>query len=739
MRDAAYRLLQLCSQREHRLEAVKNIMTASARIQAHHTHRLRAQKQAACKGRVALSGLRIPLLWRDSDHFNHKGGARCVAVFCLMSMGRDVLDSAMIVVDRDTTDICLDGQYVFEGVESDFELRVELYSVAMEEAPPLSATPRKLANKLRASQGKANQHRASLGKAGSRKLLPLLNSEGQEEFQDNFHHTHPLPPGVSFSLLAFTSLGIEQAGRDFLSHSLTITQTAEASSWLPLYGSVCCLLLAQPDCMRLPTHTGPLTQQMCVSGVFRSCSLHCELQGAQLSGWFSPEEVEAKLAPFLTIPVTTATRVCVQRDPNGPGHILSIITPSDDITAPDSAHSSQVFRGDADDLQEWAVAFSRHTHHLRSWKHCCEELMEIEVLSPRKPLFYSKPPDSVYTDLNINSPCKFEGLTDIIHNKIEETGGRYLIGQEEEEEQETPDWSALFAGSRPPLLVQKVVLSPGKQPCHSTSTFSPVAPSNKRRSPVTPDNTKHSSVAPGYKRRSPDAHGDGKYSPVTPRNKKRSPITSGNNNKHSPVTPGYKTHSPVTPGYKKRKAPPPPAGKVPYTPPTSSASYATPTSPPVSYAPPVPPMSYAPPVPPAPKVGKENVCRGTWFHSENTRVPKASSVVAETTRVPKASSVHVDNIRVPKASSLIAENTRVPKASSRSGRPSLDTKFSSVIQQLQKKASTNRNAPHTNVSATASANGNSALSLQQPPVPAHRNRLRKSFRQIISSKPKSAY
>ncbi|KAL2088353.1 hypothetical protein ACEWY4_015252 [Coilia grayii] len=631
-------------------------MTSSARIHTHNTHRPRAQEKAACKGRVALSGLRIPLLWRDSDLFNNKGSPRCVAVFCLIILGRDVVDTEMLVVDRNTTDICFDGQNVFEGVESEFELRVELYSCAIEEAPPLSATPRKLANKLR----------SSLGKAGGRRLRPLIHSAGQEDFHDDFLHTHPLPPGVAFSLLAFTSLGLEQAGRDFLSHSFTITQTAESSSWLPLYASVCCRLLAQPDCMLMPTHTGPLCQQVCVEGVFRSCSLHCELQGASLSCWFSPEEVEAKLAPFLTLPVTTETCVKVQRDPHGPGHTMSIITPG-------STHNSHVFRGHAPDLHEWAAAFSQHTHNLRSWKHCCEELMQIEVLSPRKPLFHSKQPETVYSDLSINSPCKFESVTDIIHNKIEETGGRFLIGQEEE--LEFPHWSALFEGSRP-MLVQKVVMSPGKDPC--LSSFSPIAHSNKKRSPIAQSNNKCSPDTHSNKKRSPIAQSNNKCSPDTQSNKKRSPIAQSNNKcsnkKRSPVTHADKKRSPIAHGNKKRKAPPPPTDKVPYTPPTPSGLYA----------------------PPTPSVScsreKENICRSSLSHLENTRVPKV-----------------------------------VP----RSGRPSLDTKFSSVIQQLQKKSSTNRSAPQTN----ASTNGNPPLSLQQPPVPAPRHKLRKSFRQIMNSKP----
>lgn len=76
----------------------------------------------------------------------------------------------------------------------------------------------------------------------------------------------------------------------------------------------------------------------------------------------------------------------------------------------------------------------------------------------------------------IGSPGKFESLTDIIHNKIEETDGRFLIGQEEDTE--PPHWAALFEGSRP-MLVQKTVLSPGKE--SNQSITSPVTASKKKR------------------------------------------------------------------------------------------------------------------------------------------------------------------------------------------------------------------------------------------------------------------
>lgn len=83
-------------------------------------------------------GLRIPLMWRDSDHFNNRGsqfltqtcarfavidhpvdwltrlsvdypGSRRVALFCLLQVGSEVFDTQMMVVDRSVTDVCFEG------------------------------------------------------------------------------------------------------------------------------------------------------------------------------------------------------------------------------------------------------------------------------------------------------------------------------------------------------------------------------------------------------------------------------------------------------------------------------------------------------------------------------------------------------------------------------------------------------------------------------------------------------
>lgn len=56
--------------------------------------------------RVSLSELRVPLMWRDSDHFKNRGDYRRFAVFCLARVGTEIHDTALICpVDRAQTDI----------------------------------------------------------------------------------------------------------------------------------------------------------------------------------------------------------------------------------------------------------------------------------------------------------------------------------------------------------------------------------------------------------------------------------------------------------------------------------------------------------------------------------------------------------------------------------------------------------------------------------------------------------
>ncbi|XP_038547918.1 rhotekin-2-like isoform X2 [Micropterus salmoides] len=491
MREGAYKLLLACSKREQVLNASKNLLTCNARIKAYLTQLQKmkweqdmmgavrrlsdpvSDDRVPCNGTIAMSDLRIPLIWRDSDHFNNRGSSRRVAVFCLMQMGSEVFDTQMVVVDRSVTDICFEAVTIFKEADPQFELKVELWSCALEEELTLVNTPKKLAKKLR----------NSFGKTAGKKLCPLLDNPDP----DTFLQYNPIPLGAKYSLLAYTTLCLPEAEGSFQSHSLIVLQGAELSSWLPLYGNLCCRLVAQPVCMIQSMMTGHLSQKQSVEGMYRCCSLYCVLSAGFLSCYFTPEEIDAKVQPTLNIPINKDTRIRVmEKESLGQkSRSLSIISPS-----PEGSQTIVFTTETREELEDWLDALHQHLYDQSQWLHCCNQLMKIEVASPRKPsLFLTKQADSVYNDLSINSPGKFESITDIIHDKIEETDGRFLIGHEEGKE--AANWSTLFDGSHS-IIVQKSILSQSKTstPCSSPvpnlNTSSTSTGNKKRRAPPPP-------------------------------------------------------------------------------------------------------------------------------------------------------------------------------------------------------------------------------------------------------------
>uniref|UniRef100_I3LX72 PH domain-containing protein n=1 Tax=Ictidomys tridecemlineatus TaxID=43179 RepID=I3LX72_ICTTR len=277
-------------------------------------------------------------------------------------------------------------------------------------------------------------------------------------------------------MLAHTTLTLESADDSFKTHNLSINGNEESSFWLPLYGNMCCRLVAQPACMAEDACAGFLNQQQMVEGLISWRRLYCVLRGGKLYCFYSPEEIEAKMEPTLVVPIHKLfplfeeslhgiqfaisqpfkeTRIhAMDKDAKKRIHNFSVINP---VAGQALTH---VFAVDCrEDLQKWMEAFWQHFFDLSQWKHCCEELMKIEIMSPRKPpLFLTKEATSVYHDMSIDSPMKLESLTDIIQKKIEEMNGQFLIGQDEESS--PPPWASVFDGNHKMVIQKKEPILP---------------------------------------------------------------------------------------------------------------------------------------------------------------------------------------------------------------------------------------------------------------------------------------
>lgn len=133
MREGSTKLLAACNnpktigysgnsasaQNTQVLEAAKNLLTSNERMTAYMAELQRRKKDrnsdmnssASSKatralGKVSISEIRMPLMWRDSDHFKNKGDHRRFAVFCLVKIGTDIYDTSLLCpVDRNLTDV----------------------------------------------------------------------------------------------------------------------------------------------------------------------------------------------------------------------------------------------------------------------------------------------------------------------------------------------------------------------------------------------------------------------------------------------------------------------------------------------------------------------------------------------------------------------------------------------------------------------------------------------------------
>ncbi|XP_032890178.1 rhotekin-2 isoform X1 [Amblyraja radiata] len=479
MQEGACKLLAASTQRDQVLHAAKSLLTCNARLiryraelQKHSEDQILAKvsrrsskaetkEHMPCSGKIAISDIRIPLMWKDTDHFNDRGRSQRFAVFCLLKVESQIFETEMVIVDKALTDICFEDLIIFNDVKSNFELKLELYSCCMDEVSSITNTPKRLARKLS----------SSLTRSSRKKLLTALESGDH----GSLLLTNPVAAGAKYHLLAETTLNLDDVETGFRTHSLAIIGNEEASFWLPLYGHVCSRLVAQPECMTKDMMAGYLNQQQNVGGLPNWTRLYCVLKRGYLTAYYSPEEIEAQMDPALNIAIDKETRIrTLEKDLKKRTCSFSLINPYSGET------TSRVFAADSEgDLQLWMEAFWQHFCDLSQWKHCCKELMKIEIMSPRKPpLFLTKQATSVYHDMNIESPVKDEGLMDIIRGKIQETEGEFLLGHGEEAH--PPRWASLFEGSHE-VVFQKSRLSP-----HGPSPLTPTSPGRAKKRPAPP-------------------------------------------------------------------------------------------------------------------------------------------------------------------------------------------------------------------------------------------------------------
>uniref|UniRef100_A0A8C6PAA0 Rhotekin a n=1 Tax=Nothobranchius furzeri TaxID=105023 RepID=A0A8C6PAA0_NOTFU len=474
MRDGACKLLAACSQRDQALEAAKSLQTCSTRIMTYMSE-LQRMKEAQvmqnvprrssdagpldermpCKGKVAISDLRIPLMWKDTEYFKNKGELHRCAVFCLLQLGGEIFDTDMVIVDRTLTDICFDNTIVFNEASPGFELRVELFSCCSEDDYSAGSTPRKLASKLS----------SSLGRSAGKKLRAAMDP-GQCSLVSN-GGAAPFLLGPKYHLLAHTTLSLSHVQDNFRTHDLTISGNEECSYWLPLYGSVCCRLVAQPRCMTQQMMSGCLKVKQCGGDPQSWTKVYAVLKGTSLFCYQQQEDVEANVEPAFTIGINKETRIrASEKDPHSKAQNICV---SNQFGGEEVTHT--LTTESREDTHRWMEAFWQHFYDMSQWKQCCDDLMKIELPSPRKPAPITPKQGSLYHEMVIESSNDLSStVSDILARRMQELELRSQLGT-------SLTWMSVFEENN---------TKPAGFPRHCTSCLSGHSPRTPHRLPRSP-------------------------------------------------------------------------------------------------------------------------------------------------------------------------------------------------------------------------------------------------------------
>ncbi|XP_011939744.1 PREDICTED: rhotekin isoform X6 [Cercocebus atys] len=366
MREGACKLLAACSQREQALEATKSLLVCNSRILS-YMGELQRRKEAQvlgktgrrpsdsgppaerspCRGRVCISDLRIPLMWKDTEYFKNKGDLHRWAVFLLLQLGEHIQDTEMILVDRTLTDISFQSNVLF---------------------------------------------------------------------------------GPRYHLLAHTTLTLAAVQDGFRTHDLTLASHEENPAWLPLYGSVCCRLAAQPLCMTQPTASGTLRVQS--AGEMQNwAQVHGVLKGTNLFCYRRPEDADTGEQPLLTIAINKETRVRAGELDQALGRPFTLSI-SNQYGDDEVTHTLQTESREA--LQSWMEALWQLFFDMSQWKQCCDEIMKIETPASRKPPQALAKQGSLYHEMAIEPLDDIAAVTDILTQR---EGARL---------ETPPPWLAMF-------------------------------------------------------------------------------------------------------------------------------------------------------------------------------------------------------------------------------------------------------------------------------------------------------
>ncbi|XP_022252150.1 rhotekin-2-like isoform X2 [Limulus polyphemus] len=363
MREGTTKLLAACKHPMQSLEAAKSLLTSNERMTAYMSElqrrkmgNLKSDQVSASNSRVSVSDIRIPLIWKD--HFKNKGNHRRFAVFCLLKIGTEIFDTALVKnVDRNMTDISFDDVIIFNQVSANFEFQLEVYSHIILDDMSITGTSSRIKKKIS----------SSLSRTIGRKLAVSVKEE--------LNSVDIVP---QFELVAHTTLMLSDSDDVIKTHDLVLETLDNPQHQLPFFGQLCCRLAVQPIFIKEEIFSGFLHvahQADSISGYRR---LWCTLKSLKLSFWLKPED-SYYTPPVLDIPVNKDTRLQTE--------VASCIYPHSFklVNMVHGKAQEHIVAAESDqDYIQWTEIIKQHARDHETWGVKAEYPMEIPSPGPSK-------------------------------------------------------------------------------------------------------------------------------------------------------------------------------------------------------------------------------------------------------------------------------------------------------------------------------------------------------------------
>ncbi|GMR61687.1 hypothetical protein PMAYCL1PPCAC_31882, partial [Pristionchus mayeri] len=197
------------------------------------------------KAQCGVSQISIPLAWNREQHFKQRGECRTFSMFVTIRCGEEMIDSKLITgVDRTQTDVNFNESFVFSSKSDDFCLEIDLFAARTDD---IDGSGGSIAQRITRSLGR------KLGQSTKQKL-----TVGEEALKASLHTAPQALGSTQFNLLARAQLAISDAGEESKVHDLKPRAFADLCG-PPLYGSIVCRLVVQPQSVMSPIADGTLT------------------------------------------------------------------------------------------------------------------------------------------------------------------------------------------------------------------------------------------------------------------------------------------------------------------------------------------------------------------------------------------------------------------------------------------------------------------------------------------------